>query len=138
MNRVRYISPLITFSTINNISISVKRSNFTLVFSKAACHGNPGGEKNFAWSSFYILGHVFLKFSNTLPYKLSYSLLGGFFLLFRAWPYKWPRYLHISPLVLYFIPWTLPLGPLIPLKQLNANLNNSFLSVELKDLEILK
>ena len=48
MNRGRYISPLITFSTINNISISVKRSNFTLVFSKAACRGNPGGEKNFA------------------------------------------------------------------------------------------
>ena len=33
---------LIPFSVINNILISVKRSNFTLVFYKAACHDNPG------------------------------------------------------------------------------------------------
>ena len=32
------ICPLIPFSSINNISISVKISNFTLVFLKAACH----------------------------------------------------------------------------------------------------
>ena len=37
--------PVIPFSTINNISISVKRSDFTLLLFKAACHGNPGAEK---------------------------------------------------------------------------------------------
>ena len=54
-----------SFSTIDNISISVKRSNFTLVFFKAAYHANPGAEKNFAGSSSYIPIHIFLKFSNT-------------------------------------------------------------------------
>ena len=44
--------------------MSVKRSNFTLVFFKAACHANPGAERNFAGSSLYILIHIFLKFSN--------------------------------------------------------------------------
>ena len=53
------------FSTINNISISVKRSNFTLVFFKAACHRNPGAERNFAVSSSYISILILLKFSNT-------------------------------------------------------------------------
>ena len=48
-------SPLTPFSTINNISISVKRSNFTLVFLKAAYHANSGAEENFAGSSSYIL-----------------------------------------------------------------------------------
>ena len=57
--------PVIPFSTINNISISVKRSNFTLVFFKAACHAKPGAEKNFAGLSSYILIHILLKFSNT-------------------------------------------------------------------------
>ena len=42
----------------------VKRSNFTLVFVKAACHGNAGAKKNSAGSSSYILRHIFLKFSN--------------------------------------------------------------------------
>ena len=42
-------------STINNISISVKRSNLTLVIAKAACHANPGTERNFEGSSLYIL-----------------------------------------------------------------------------------
>ena len=37
----------IPFFTINNISISFKISNFTLVFFKAACHANPGAERNF-------------------------------------------------------------------------------------------
>ena len=36
-----HIAPLIPFSIINNLSISVKGSNFTLSFSKAAYHGNP-------------------------------------------------------------------------------------------------
>ena len=48
------VPPLIPFSTINNISISVKRSNFTLVFFKAACHANPGAERKFAGPSSYI------------------------------------------------------------------------------------
>ena len=53
------------FSTINNISISVKKSNFTLVFFKSACHANIGAERNFKGSSSYILIHIFLNFSNT-------------------------------------------------------------------------
>ena len=43
-----HIPPLTPFSTINNILMSVKRSIFTLVFFKAACHANPGAERNFA------------------------------------------------------------------------------------------
>ena len=43
MNRVTY-SCSYNFSTINNISISVKRSDFTLAFFKAACHANPRAE----------------------------------------------------------------------------------------------
>ena len=57
-----HIPPLIPFSTINNISMSVKRSRFTLVFFKVACHANPGAERNFAGSSLYILIHIFLIF----------------------------------------------------------------------------
>ena len=49
-----HIPPLIPFSTNNIISLSLKRSNFTLVFLKAACHANPGAERNFAGSSFCI------------------------------------------------------------------------------------
>ena len=45
--------------------MSVKRSNFTLVFFKAACHANPGAERNFAGSSSYISTQIFQKFSNT-------------------------------------------------------------------------
>ena len=48
-----HIPPLIPFSNINNTLISVKRSNCTLVFIKAACHANPGAERNFAGSSYY-------------------------------------------------------------------------------------
>ena len=46
--------------------ILVKRSNFTLVFFKAAGHANPGAERNFAVSSLYISRNIFLKFLNTL------------------------------------------------------------------------
>ena len=60
----RRIAPLIPFSTINNISTSVKTSNFTLDFFKAACHSNPA-ERNFAESSSYISRHIFLTFSDT-------------------------------------------------------------------------
>ena len=42
-----HIPSLIPFSTINNISISVERSNFTFVFFKAAYHANPGAGRNF-------------------------------------------------------------------------------------------
>ena len=59
------IPPLIPFSATNNISIQVKRSNFTLIFLKVFRHANPGTEKNFAGSSLYISSHIFLKFSNT-------------------------------------------------------------------------
>ena len=54
-----HICPLIPFSTINNISISVSRSNFTLVFFEATCHVNPGAEKNLTGSSSYVLRHIF-------------------------------------------------------------------------------
>ena len=37
--------PLISFSTINKISILVNNSNFTLVSFNAACYANPGAEK---------------------------------------------------------------------------------------------
>ena len=61
-----HIPPLIPFSIINDISITIKISNFTLDFFKAACHhANPGAEINFAGSSLYILTDIFLKFSNT-------------------------------------------------------------------------
>ena len=59
------LSPLILFSTLNNISISVERYNFTLVFFKAAYHANPGAERNFAESFSYILRYIFRKFSYT-------------------------------------------------------------------------
>ena len=45
-----YFPPLIFYSTINSISTSVNDSNFTSVFFKAACHGNPGAERNFPGS----------------------------------------------------------------------------------------
>ena len=53
-----------TFFAINNIPISVKRYNFTLIFFKAACYAYPEAERNFAGSSFYILIQIFLKLSN--------------------------------------------------------------------------
>ena len=58
-----------TFITINNISISVKRSNFTLVIFKAACHANLGAEKNVAGSSSDISRLIFRKFSITSAYN---------------------------------------------------------------------
>ena len=36
-----------------------------MAFLKAACHVNPGAERNFAGSSSYNFIHIFLKFSNT-------------------------------------------------------------------------
>ena len=49
--------PLITFSTINNMLISVKRANFTLIFFKATCHANPVAEK-ILWNQIQILWHI--------------------------------------------------------------------------------
>ena len=43
-----HVPPLTYFSTINNISISVNRCNFDLVFFKTACHANPGEGKTSA------------------------------------------------------------------------------------------
>ena len=65
INKYSDIPPPIHFPFINNISISIRRSNFTLVFFKAGYHANPGTERNFARSGSYILIHIFLKFSNT-------------------------------------------------------------------------
>ena len=45
------------------MSISVKRSNFSLVFFKATCHGNQGAENGSAGSSSHISRDIFLKFS---------------------------------------------------------------------------
>ena len=49
-----HIPPQIPFFTINNISISVISSNFTLVFVKATYHANPGTVIKRAGSSSYI------------------------------------------------------------------------------------
>ena len=46
-----HIPPLIRYSTINSISISVNNSNFTSVFFKAACYVNPGAQRNFVGSN---------------------------------------------------------------------------------------
>ena len=39
------IPPLVPFSTINSISLSVNNSNSTFVFFKHAFHANPGADK---------------------------------------------------------------------------------------------
>ena len=57
-----HIPPLIPFSTIDNISLSVDNSNFTPAFFKQACHANPGADKKWAGSSPYISIHLSLKF----------------------------------------------------------------------------
>ena len=41
-----FIPPLVPFSTINNISISLHKSDDSLDFFKAAFHANPGAGKN--------------------------------------------------------------------------------------------
>ena len=40
-----HIPPLIPFLDINDTSILVERSNFTLVFFKDACHANPRAKR---------------------------------------------------------------------------------------------
>ena len=61
MNNMTYS----TTDTFNSISMSVKRSNFNLVFFKAACHANPGAVRKQVRSSSYISRHIFQKFSDT-------------------------------------------------------------------------
>ena len=56
---------LVRFSTISNISISIKRYNFTLVYFKVACNANLKVERNSPGLSFYISIRIFLKFWNT-------------------------------------------------------------------------
>ena len=65
MNSMTYSSSN-TLSVINNITLPVNSSYSTLVFFRAACHANPGTERNFARSSAYIFKHIFLRFSKTL------------------------------------------------------------------------
>ena len=50
MNSMTYSSSN-TLSVINNITLPVNSSYSTLVFFRAACHANPGTERNFARSS---------------------------------------------------------------------------------------
>ena len=38
--------------------MSVNNSNFTSVLFKAACHANPGAERNFTGSSSYVLRDI--------------------------------------------------------------------------------
>ena len=56
---------LMRFSTINNRSLLVNRSNFTLICFKAAFYANPGAERRRAGSGPYISTQIFRKFSNT-------------------------------------------------------------------------
>ena len=42
------IPPLMPFSTINSISISINSSNFSSIIFKAGFHANPGVERNCA------------------------------------------------------------------------------------------
>ena len=64
--RLSMNSVLIAFvSTVNNISISVTRSNFGLVFFKAPWYANFCAVRTQAGSSLYISRHTIQKFSNT-------------------------------------------------------------------------
>ena len=48
---VLHILPLMPFPTTDSISVSVNNSYFTSVLFKAACHANPGAERNIAESN---------------------------------------------------------------------------------------
>ena len=58
-------TPLIPFSIVNNISISVHKPNFTLVPFMAAYHVNPGALRERSSSSSFISRQTFQIFSNT-------------------------------------------------------------------------
>ena len=64
MNSMTY-SSYDTFFTINNVTILVKRSYFTLAFFKDACHDNPGMERKWTGSNSHISRHISGKFLNT-------------------------------------------------------------------------
>ena len=64
MNSMAY-STFDTLFTINSISISFNRSNFTLAFFKAAYYANPGVERKWARSRSYISRYIFWKLLNT-------------------------------------------------------------------------
>ena len=68
MNSLTY-SSAIPFFAIDNTTISVKRSNFTLVFLTAACYADPHTVRKEAGSSSYISRKIFRKFSNTSANK---------------------------------------------------------------------
>ena len=53
-----------SFSNINNKSISVNRSSFTLIVFKAACPRNPGAERYHAGSSSCISSDLFRELLN--------------------------------------------------------------------------
>ena len=59
------IPPIVPFSIINSISVSVNNSNSTPVFFKQAYHANPGADTKNIGSSSYFSRHIFLKFSYT-------------------------------------------------------------------------
>ena len=42
------VPPLMPFSTINSMSMSINSSNFNSIFFKAGFHANPGAERNCA------------------------------------------------------------------------------------------
>ena len=56
-----HIPPLILFSTINYILISINDSNFTPVIFKQACHADPGADKKWTGSISYISIHLHLQ-----------------------------------------------------------------------------
>ena len=58
------ILPLIPFSNIKTISISVSNSNFTWVIFKHASIANPGVVQKYAGSNLYSFKQTFLNCSN--------------------------------------------------------------------------
>ena len=60
---VWHIPPLIPFSNINNIPISIKRFYFILVFFKVICPANSGAAGNQAGSSSYIFQKTYFESS---------------------------------------------------------------------------
>ena len=62
MNSMIYSPPLIPFSTTDNIQILINRSNFTLIFLKAACHANPGAVRE-RTGRVHILPDIYSKIS---------------------------------------------------------------------------
>ena len=64
MNSMTYCSSF-TFLYHYEISISVKRCNFNLVFFEAACYANPGAVRKWPGSSSSIWRKLFQKYSNT-------------------------------------------------------------------------